>query len=202
MVSLLVAAAGSLFAVPLAGRIHEGAKFTNRNHRILPGKCCELLDSVALGQSFYFVADAYYACATVAQRLRISGSPLISRLRRSAVAYVPAAVPRGGRENGGRRKSEDAIHITGAALSSVLSRRTLDRADCGKSYARAGAENLQAGSAGVPVIYCDVAITVDSFGSQTSLWVHSRKRSTALLECPRRHAWVFSRHPGYGCAFR
>jgi hypothetical protein len=54
-----VAAADSFFAVPLAGRIHEGVKFTNRDHRTLPGKCCDLLDSLALGQSFYFVADAY-----------------------------------------------------------------------------------------------------------------------------------------------
>ncbi|HWM70388.1 MAG TPA: IS4 family transposase, partial [Steroidobacteraceae bacterium] len=33
VVSLLVAAADSFFAVPLAGRIHEGVKFTNRDHR-------------------------------------------------------------------------------------------------------------------------------------------------------------------------
>jgi hypothetical protein len=100
VVSLLVAAADSFFAVPLAGRIHEGVKFTNRDHRALPGRCCDLLDSVALGQSFYFVADAYYACATVAQRLRTSGSHLISRVRRSAVAYIPAAIPRGPRKRG------------------------------------------------------------------------------------------------------
>jgi hypothetical protein len=34
--------------------------------RTLPGKCCDLLGSLALGQSLNFVADAYYACATVA----------------------------------------------------------------------------------------------------------------------------------------
>jgi hypothetical protein len=98
--SLLVAAADSFFAVPLAGRIHEGVKFTNRDHRTLPGKCCDLLDSLALGQSFYFVADAYYACATVAQRLRASGSHLISRVRRNTVAYLAAAAPRGPRKRG------------------------------------------------------------------------------------------------------
>ena len=56
--SLLVAAADAFFAVPLAVRIHEGVKFTNRDHRTLPGKCCDLLDSLQLRQSFYFVADA------------------------------------------------------------------------------------------------------------------------------------------------
>jgi hypothetical protein len=45
VVSLLVAAADSFFAVPMAGRIHAGVKFTNRDHRTLPGKCCDLLDS-------------------------------------------------------------------------------------------------------------------------------------------------------------
>jgi hypothetical protein len=48
VVSLLVAAADSFFAVPLAGRIHEGLKFSNRDHRSLPGKRCDLLDSLAL----------------------------------------------------------------------------------------------------------------------------------------------------------
>ena len=50
VVSVLVAAAGSFFAVPLAGRIHEGVKFTNRDQRTLPRKCCDLLETVRLGQ--------------------------------------------------------------------------------------------------------------------------------------------------------
>ena len=73
VVSVRVAAAGSFFAVPLAGRIHEGVKFTNRDQRTLPRKCCDLLETVRLGQPFYLVADAYYACATVAHRLLGSG---------------------------------------------------------------------------------------------------------------------------------
>jgi DDE superfamily endonuclease len=88
VVSLLVAAAGSFFAVPLAGRIHEGVKFTNRDHRTLPSKCCDLLDGLALGEPFYFVADAYYASTTVVQRLRASGSHLVSRVRLSRVNQV------------------------------------------------------------------------------------------------------------------
>jgi len=100
VVSVLVAAAGSFFAVPLAGRIHEGVKFTNRDHRTLPQKCCDLLETVRLGQPFYLVADAYYACATVAHRLLGSGSHLVSRLRRNAVAYAPAPPTRGPRPRG------------------------------------------------------------------------------------------------------
>jgi hypothetical protein len=100
VVSLLVAAADSFCAVPLAGRIHEGVKFTTRDQRTLPAKCCDLLDSLALGQPFYFVADAYYACASVARRLRAGASHLISRARRNSVAYLPAAAPRGPRKRG------------------------------------------------------------------------------------------------------
>lgn len=98
--SLLVEAAGSFLAVPLAGRIHEGVKFTNRDHRTLPGKCCDLLDALALGEPFYLVADAYYACRKVAERMLWSGSHLISRVRRSTVAYRPVHAPHGPRKRG------------------------------------------------------------------------------------------------------
>lgn len=83
VVSVLVGAADSHLAVPLAGRIHEEVKFTNRGHRTLPGKCCDLLDSLGLEEPFYFVADAYYGCKTVALRLRGSASHLIRPCRRS-----------------------------------------------------------------------------------------------------------------------
>lgn len=94
VVSILVAAADSFFALPLAGRIHEGVKFTNRDHRTLPGKCCDLIDSLGLKEPFYFVADAFYGCRTVALRLRGTASHLISRVRSSAVAYLPAPTAR------------------------------------------------------------------------------------------------------------
>jgi len=42
VVSVLVAAAGSLLVVPLSGRIHEGVKFSNRDHLTLPHKFCTL----------------------------------------------------------------------------------------------------------------------------------------------------------------
>lgn len=100
VISVLVGAADSHLAVPLVGRIHEGVKFTNRDHRTLPGKCCDLLDSLGLEEPFYFVADAYYGCKTVALRLRGSASHLISRVRRSAVAYLPAPAPAGRRKRG------------------------------------------------------------------------------------------------------
>ena len=92
VICMLAGAATTFFAVPLAGRIHEGVKFTNRDQRTLPQKFVGLLDSLAIGEPFYLVADAYYACKQVALPLRRSASHLVSRVRRSTAAYqsVPA----------------------------------------------------------------------------------------------------------------
>jgi hypothetical protein len=100
VISLLVAAGASCFAVPLAGRIHEGVKFTNRDQKTLPEKFGDLLESLAVGEPFYLVADAYYACQQVLLRLRRSGSHLISRVRRSTSAYLPVAVASAPRKRG------------------------------------------------------------------------------------------------------
>ena len=56
-VSLLARAADSVFAVPLAARIHEGLVWSNRDRRTLLDKMLALLDTVAVDQPFYFVAD-------------------------------------------------------------------------------------------------------------------------------------------------
>ena len=98
VLSVLVAAGASFFAVPLAGRIHEGVKFTNRDQKTLPEKFADLLDSLGIAGPFYLVADAYYACKQVILHLQRSGSHLISRVRRSTTAYQPMPVdhaPRG-----------------------------------------------------------------------------------------------------------
>ncbi len=100
VVSLLVAAAGSFLAVPLSGRIHEGVKFTNRDHRTLPQKFCSLADSLGIAEPFVMIADAYYACAAVANWALVRGCALISRLRRNAVAFEPFIRPPGPRQRG------------------------------------------------------------------------------------------------------
>jgi DDE superfamily endonuclease len=100
VISMLVAAGTSFFAVPLAGRIHEGVKFTNRDKRTLPDKFAALLDSLGIAEPIYLVADAYYACQQIVLRLQRSGSYLISRVRRSTVAYQPVPVVPGPRGRG------------------------------------------------------------------------------------------------------
>ena len=103
VVSLLVSAASSFFAIPLSARIHEGVVFSNRDKRTLPGKFLSLVESLGISESVYLVADAYYACRTIALGLVASGSHLVSRLRKNAVAYEPVA-PSSGKRKRGRPK--------------------------------------------------------------------------------------------------
>jgi hypothetical protein len=88
-VSVLVSAASTFFAVPLSARIHEGLVFSNRDKRTLPKKFLSLVESLGIAEPVYLVADAYYACHTMALGLIRSGSHLISRLRKNSVAFEP-----------------------------------------------------------------------------------------------------------------
>lgn len=90
-VSLVVGAEESSFAVPLATRIHEGVVFSNRCQKKLTDKMVALVQLVDAGLSFYFVGDAYYACHAVASGIINLGGELVSRVKRNAVAYEPAA---------------------------------------------------------------------------------------------------------------
>jgi len=111
VVSLLVDAAGSFLAVPLSGRIHEGVKFSNRDHRTLPQKFCTLADSLGIVEPFVMIADAYYACASVANWALARGCALISRLRRNAVAFEQVPVPHGPRPRGRPRLYGEKIKL-------------------------------------------------------------------------------------------
>ena len=97
-VSVLVQALGCCLAVPLACRIHEGLVFSNRCRRTQLDKLVGLLFDLALADSFYLVADAYYASCKVAGPLLEAGHHLVSRLRCTATAYEPA--PKGARRRG------------------------------------------------------------------------------------------------------
>src|SRR5450631_3332485 len=98
-VSLLVEAAQTAFAVPLAARIHEGLVWSNRNRRTLLDKMIALLAIVAINDPFYFVADAYYAARKIIRGLLAQNNPLVSRVKANAVAYVPY-LPSGPRKSG------------------------------------------------------------------------------------------------------
>jgi hypothetical protein len=87
VVSLLVGALESFFAIPLASRIHEGVVFSNRNKMTLLDKMVLLIHSLEIEEPFYFIADAYYASKSVIKNLR--GNHLVSRVRSNSVAYLP-----------------------------------------------------------------------------------------------------------------
>jgi hypothetical protein len=88
-VSVLVGAANSVFAVPLAARIHEGLVWSNRDRRTLLDKMLALLQIVAVQEPFYFVADAYYAARKIARGLFEHNHHLVTRVKSNAVAYQP-----------------------------------------------------------------------------------------------------------------
>ena len=88
-VSLLVEAAQTAFAVPLAVRIHEGLVWSNRDRRTVLDKMIALLAIVAIKDPFYFVADAYYAARKIIRGLLDQNNHLVSRVKANAVAYVP-----------------------------------------------------------------------------------------------------------------
>ena len=87
-VSLLVQAAASVFAVPLAIRIHEGVVWSNRDRRTLLDKMLALLGIVAIAYPCYFVADAYYAARKIVAGLLEENNHLVTRVKSNAVAYT------------------------------------------------------------------------------------------------------------------
>jgi len=98
-VSVLVQAAQSVFAVPIAARIHEGLVWSNRDRRTLLDKMLALLGIIAVGDPFYFVADAYYAAGKIARGLLDQNNHLVTRVKSNAVAYAPYR-PKGPKKRG------------------------------------------------------------------------------------------------------
>jgi DDE superfamily endonuclease len=92
-VCILMNAASSVFAVPLATRIHEGFIWSNRDQRTLLDKMITLVSATGIEQAFYFVADAFYASGKMADGLIEKGNHLVSRVKSNAVAFIPCPTP-------------------------------------------------------------------------------------------------------------
>jgi len=92
-IAVLTQALSSVFALPLACRIHEGLVFSNRDQRTLLDKMVLLLDSLGLKEPFYFVADAYYATGNIVRGLLAHGNHLVTRVKSNSVAFFPATPP-------------------------------------------------------------------------------------------------------------
>jgi hypothetical protein len=99
-VAVLTQALSSVFALPLACRIHEGTVFSNRDHRTLLDKMILLIDSLGIPESFSFVADAYYATGNIVRGLLAHGNHLVTRVKSNSVAFFPATPPPSHRPRG------------------------------------------------------------------------------------------------------
>lgn len=96
-VGILVGALKSVFAVPLISRIHEGVITSNRDKRTLLDKMIAIIEALEIDQSFYFIADAYYASGKIVNKLLKNDNHLITRVKNNAVAYYPATEKKTGR---------------------------------------------------------------------------------------------------------
>src|ERR1700733_1744520 len=113
-VSLLVRAAHSFFAVPLAARIHEGVVWSNRDRRTLLDKMLALIGIAAVEQPFYFVADAYYAAHKIVAGLLKQNNHLLTRMKSNAVAYTAY------QQRGPRKRGRPRVYGRKIKLSSLL----------------------------------------------------------------------------------
>lgn len=115
-IAVLTQALSSVFALPLACRIHEGTVFSNRDQRTLLDKMILLLDSLGLQQPFYFVADAYYASGKIVRGLLAHGNHLVTRVKSNSVAFFPATPPPPNRKRPKGRPAKYGNKIKVAAL--------------------------------------------------------------------------------------
>ena len=112
--SILVPAAQSVFAVPLAARIHEGLVWSNRDRRTLLDKMIALLGIVAIKDPYYFVADAYYAARKIIKGLRGQDNHLVTRAKSNAVAYASYV------HTGPKARGRPRLYGTKVRLKSLL----------------------------------------------------------------------------------
>jgi len=110
-IAVLTQALSSVFASPLACRIHEGVVFSNRDKRTLLDKMILLIHALDIQEPFYFVADAYYASGHIVRGLLAKGNHLVTRVKRNSVAYYPATPPPGARHRGRPRKYGKKIKV-------------------------------------------------------------------------------------------
>lgn len=112
VVSILVGALDSVFAIPLTSRIHEGVVFSNRDQRTLLDKMLLLIKSLELDEQFYFIADAYYASQSIIRGLINKGNHLVTRVKKNAVAYLPAEEKLQKRKRGRPKKYGKKIKLS------------------------------------------------------------------------------------------
>jgi len=109
---LVRAAGGSVAAVPLVSRIHEGLVWFPGDRRSLLDKLATMFwETVSfVARPALLVADAYYASGKVNRPLLQEGHHLLTRVRKNAVAYQEATIPKTARR-GRPKKYGKKIHL-------------------------------------------------------------------------------------------
>ena len=95
MLALLVEGFGNkITAILIGARIHEGLRWSNRDHRTLLDKMNSMFFDMVekSSESFLLVADAYYASAALLESMMAQGAAMLVRIRNNAVGYLPAPV--------------------------------------------------------------------------------------------------------------
>ncbi len=118
-IAVLTQALATVFALPLACRIHEGAVYSNRDKRTLLDKMILLLDSLGLAAPCYLVADAYYASGKIIRGLLAKGNHLVTRVRSNSVAFFPATPPPAGKRRRGRPAKYGKKILVAALLKNI-----------------------------------------------------------------------------------
>lgn len=89
VVGALVHGVGNYFCIPLVGRIQDGFKIEQDDERSLQDKFAESLLELAFLRGGILIADAWYACCQVINRLPPDfGLAIITRVAKNAVAYA------------------------------------------------------------------------------------------------------------------
>jgi hypothetical protein len=110
-IAVLAKAGQSVFAIPLACRIHEGAVFSNRDRRTLLDKMIILINSLELKEKCYFTADAYYASGKIVKGMLKDGHHLVTMVKKNSVAYRPPIPQQKPRKRGRPRKYGEKVYL-------------------------------------------------------------------------------------------
>lgn len=110
-ITILAKAASGFFAIPLISQIHEGLVFSNRCTRTLYDKLITSFILLDIDKPCYLVADAYYAVAKMVCGLLENGNHLITRVKKNAVAYMPATSEPGKKTRGRPKKYGEKITL-------------------------------------------------------------------------------------------
>lgn len=93
-ICLVAETSSKSLAVPLISRIHEGFVTSNRDRRTLHDHLLAMYDELGYPDPAYFIGDAYYANGKIMDGLDNRLHHLITRMRKTTVAYFEPTICR------------------------------------------------------------------------------------------------------------